>query len=82
MSSSAYACRIIDGGTDMRLDTVFVFAILAFVARLCTEYNAALRGSDGRWVGIPALRVSALGTELTQCGGLRTFWESVRWFWR
>jgi hypothetical protein len=66
----------------VRLDTVLVFAIFAFITRLCAEYNAALRGSDGRWVGIPALRIGALGTKLTQRRGLRTFWGSVRWFWR
>lgn len=63
------ACtRVNDSGADVRLDAVLVFAILALLARLGTEYNAALSSSNRRRVGIPALRVSALNSEFTQCG--------------
>lgn len=63
------ACdRVFDSRADMRLDTVLVFAIIALLARLGAKYNTALSSSDRRWVGIPALRVSALDSEFTQCG--------------
>lgn len=60
------ACdRVFDSRADMRLDAVLVLAILAFLARFSTKYNAALSSSDGRGMRIPALRVSALDSEFT-----------------
>jgi hypothetical protein len=63
------ACdRVFDSRAYMRLDTVFVLAILALLARLGAKHNTALSSSDRRRVGIPALRVGALNSEFTQRG--------------